>query len=303
MRRVPPGRPLPPDFQPRDMVFSFAVLAFLPMKSRRLAVALGLLLALVSVASAGNYKFVLPHDPIAPPQLLDEGDFNVSLNGRAIGHEHFAWGYHRDSLLIEAEFTQLVGPQDTLLKHVNVVVRAFDYDLHQYQSEMYYQHRQQGLRGITRGDTVFTAYREGGQGGEGTAYRHPGGRLFVIEPMCYTLLDIVARNFGGREFTTWPVNLFVLGERDSLLEGEARSLGTETIRWGSKPVVAQKVSISDGTTPFHVWIGPQGTMLRATVPGSGMVIEREAPPVKRAAPPRPRAATGAKGAAATEDRK
>ena len=274
------------------------------MKSCLLTLSFGLFLALAPcVATAEPYKFVLPHDPVAPPRLLDEGDFTVSVNGRAIGREHFTWGYHRDSLLIEAEFVQLVGPQDTLIKHVNVVARAFDYDLHQYQSEVYYHRHLENLRGITRGDTIFTAYREGETGGEGTAYRHPGGRLFVIEPMSYTLLDIVARHFGGREFTTWPLNLFVLGQRDSLIQGEARSLGTETIRWGSKPVIAQKVSISDGSTPFHVWIGPQGWMLRATVPGSGMVIEREAPPVKRAPAPRPRAATTAGPKAAAAEKK
>jgi hypothetical protein len=263
---------------------------------------LSLLLALAAPAIAANYKFTIPNDPKAPPKALDEGDFNILVNGRAIAREHFAWAYHRDSLLVESEFVQQLGPTDTLLKHVNLVVRAFDYDIQAYQSVLYRGGAQQVVRGVTRGDTVVTAFREGNLGGEGMTYTHPGGRLFVLEPMSFTLLDVIARHYGGRDFTTWPVNLFTLAGRDSILQGEVRFLGTETLKWGARPVVARKLALSDGKTTFHLYVAPQGWLLRAEGVGTGLVVERAAKPVKRAASPPPKGSS-AQPAASDSDKK
>jgi hypothetical protein len=75
---------------------------------------------------------------------------------------------------------------------------------------------------------------------------------------------------------------------DTMLTAHATALGTETIRWGQKPVVAHKLQLKvDSQTTFTFWIGPRGQLLRLIEPVGGLRAERAAPPVKGAAAPPP----------------
>lgn len=267
------------------------------MKSLTLTLCLAAVAALTAPARADNYKFPIPHDPVAPAVLLDEGDFRVMVGGRTVATEHFAWSYHRDSLLVTSEFVQRLADGDSILKHANVIVRAFDYDLNTYQSVLFRSGRQLGLRALTRGDTVITAFREANEQGEGVTYLSPPGRTFALEPMSLSLIDVIARYYGGRGLDSAPINLFVVGNPDTIQSGVVRLVGTEALRWGARPVTARKFALAVGPSQFLFWVAPQGWMLRAEMPADGITVERVAAPVKRAAPPKPRPGSSAAPAA------
>ena len=73
-----------------------------------------------------------------------------------------------------------------------------------------------------------------------------------------------------------------------MLDARAVVMGSETIRWGGRPVVARKVKlIADSQTTFTLWVGPQGQLLRLSEPLGGLRAERDPPPVKRR-PPTPK---------------
>jgi hypothetical protein len=218
--------------------------------------------------------------------LLDKGVFIVTYQGHALATESFSYESDEDSLIALSEYIQLVRGGDTLRKVTFAMIKASDYDLRLYQSTLTLG-RKKLVRGLTFGDTTVAAFREDEKGGEGTAYRRPPGRLYAMEANSYILFDIIARNLARREFTRWPVQLFSLGEQDTISEALATDLGSETIRWGEKPVVARKISMSEGDASFLMWIGPQKYMLRLEEPNLGLVVERKAPPVKAAPRPTP----------------
>jgi len=228
-----------------------------------------------------------PGAPAEPIRILDNSSYRVYQGDRALGTEIFSFETQGDSLRIFTHVVQsLPGPNGDISidKQIAMVVGAFDYDLRFYQSTL-----KVGGRDLTRGlwmnDTAFTSYRESLERGVGDRLRRPPGRLFVIDSQVFVLFDIICRNLHGKTFDRRSLPVFVLGDRDSLMEITASDLGNETIRWGSKPVVARKLRLADSRTEFLVWVGAQGYMLRLEQPAIGLRVERDAPAVKRRPPP------------------
>lgn len=227
--------------------------------------------------------------PAPPTIILDNSSYRVYQGDHPLGTETFSFENHGDSLMIYSHVLQtLQGPDGdlTIDKQVAVVVKALDYDLKFYQSRL-----KAGGRELTRGlvvnDTAFTSYREGGGHGEGDRLVRPPGRMFVVDPQVFVLFDIMCRNLYDRVFDSRPLQVVVLGDRDSIMEITATDLGKETLRWGAKPVVTRKIRIADAQTEFIAWVGPQGHMLRLAQPANGLRVERDAPPVRaRAKTPR-----------------
>jgi hypothetical protein len=225
--------------------------------------------------------------PAPPGGVIDSGGYRVYQGDRALGTETFSFENHGDSLMIISHVAQtLQGPDGDLPidKQVAVVVRPLDYDLKFYQSRLKIGGREL-VRGLWVNDTAFTSYREGGGHGEGDRLVRPPGRMFVVDSQVFVLFDIMCRNLYDRVFDSRPLQVVVLGDRDSVMEITATDLGKETLRWGAKPVVTRKLRFADARTEYLAWIGPDGHMLRLAQPANELRVERDAPPVKPAAKP------------------
>ena len=88
-------------------------------------------------------------------------------------------------------------------------------------------------------------------------------------------------------FTTRPLNVLTFGQRDTVVEAQVTDLGTETIRWAARPVVARKLEFRQGPTLFQAWVDPRGRMLRLEHVPSGLRVDRDPPAVKKRASPTP----------------
>ena len=225
------------------------------------------------------------------PAVVDSGSYRVYRQDRPFGTESFAFELRGDSLVISSQVTQLYpaeSGQDTLHKQMVMVVRAADYDLLAYDSNQMFR----GLnlrRGLSAGDTTLVSVLQVDQRGEGTAVVRPPGRIYVLDPQVFVLYDVICRNLHGQTFDERTIVFYALGVPDTVFQATAADLGTETIRWGARPVQARKLRISDAETQFYVWISPRGQMLRLEQPAYGLRVEREAAPVRPPARRRPRA--------------
>lgn len=228
----------------------------------------------------------------APPGVIDYSTFQVYQRDRALGTEVFQFESMGDSLRIFSHVVQVLpGPDSALAidKQVVLIVGSLDYDLRFYQSTL-----KTGGKDLTRGlvvnDTAFTSYRESSdRGGVGDRFLRPPGRLFVLDGQVFVLFDVMCRNLHGRSFGSRPLSVILLrDELDQVTDITVTDLGTETIRWGARAVVARKLRFSDSYAIFHAWVGPQGYMLRLEQPASGLRVEREPPAVKPAARRSPR---------------
>ena len=216
--------------------------------------------------------------------VVDQGLYRVSVGGRPVGTETFTFTIHFDSLYINSEYRQPLRGGDTLRKTQMLVVRHFDNDLILYQSHLSLPGSANVTRGVTVGDTVLTTYRESQLGGEGVTLVKPGGRLFAVESNAYALFDLLFRELAVRRgWEQRPVNLLLIGAHDSILTGTARSLGSQTVKWGGATLEARKFGLTDGRVEFFAWIGPKGYLLRLEQPAMGLIVERDPPPVKRVA--------------------
>ena len=242
--------------------------------------------ALIALALMGLAPAAAPADAVVS---LDWGHFNVSLNGIPIGTEQFALDVHSDSLVVQGNAFEIMprreanGAAVTLQKQVGIITGAVDFELRNYLSR-------QVFRGdtITRGvipeagDTLFTVYRE--RNGAGSADRCvlPPGRMFVIDsPPMFTTFTLICHSLHGKVFERRPIQLMMLGGRDTMLVSTVADLGIETIRWGARPVQARKLEFTNAQMHFFTWSSPDGRMLRAEEPEVGLRAERDAPAVKR----------------------
>ena len=233
--------------------------------------------------------------------VVDSGDFSVSIRGQKIGREKFAMIVAGDSLVVQARSVQTlpgadVGGTDLRVeKEMGTVTNSFDFGLHHYVSRQMV-HSDTLVRGVeaTETDTLYSVFRELNHEGEGDRLVLPPGRLFVIDsPPLFATFNVICRTLHGKQFDRRPLSLLLLGARDTVLEVTVTDLGTEPIRWGSRPVTARKLSIGDSTTQFLAWVAPTGKMLRLQQPQTGLRVERDPakvsakPPAKRAAAKRP----------------
>ncbi|HEY2953873.1 MAG TPA: hypothetical protein VGK89_01345 [Candidatus Eisenbacteria bacterium] len=252
-------------------------------------------LVFLGIALGGNF-------PLGPhAAVIDTSIFRVYQHERAIGTETFSFESMGDSLRIFSHVVEtLPGPDSTadlpIDKVVVLFVNRLDYDLLWYQST--FKGGGKDLTwGLVVGDTAFTAYCEehGGRGvGFGDRYERPAGRLFVLDGQVFMLFDVMCRNLNGRTFDSRPLSVILLRDdkQVQVTSITATDLGTETIRWGARPVAARKLRFGDSYATFDAWVGPQGYMLRLEQAATGLRVEREPPAVKPAARRAPRPSGG-----------
>jgi hypothetical protein len=220
--------------------------------------------------------------------VVDKGSFKLFLKDRALGAETFEIVDAQDSMIVRSRQFLTVPTADgdlPLEKGADILVSREDFSLRQYQSTLKFRGATI-TRALVIADTHYVAYREGAGLGDAESRVLPPGRLFVMDSQLITLLDLLCRSLHGSSWETRPIHLLALGPRDTLLDARAFSLGTETIRWGSKPVVAHKLQlVADSHTTFTLWTSPLGQLLRLGEPVTGLRVERDPPEVKRRPPP------------------
>lgn len=249
------------------------------MRTRILTAALAIAALLAPAAARAEEASSVP----------DEGTFIVYVHDKPVSTEHFTYTVVADSVILAAKIT--IPPpdsaaRDTFFKTVVLTMRASNFDPHEYTSiGTIAGHRV--LRGLTFGDTSFTAIRELNEmGGEAALMVRPPGKVFVIDPQVFSVFDLICRNMYGRTFTSREINMVVLGARDAVRQGTVEDLGTEKLRWGERPVTTRKLAISDDQARFVAWMSPVGRMLKLEAAQAGLRVERQPPPVKkRRSPP------------------
>ena len=229
-----------------------------------------------------------------PDASIDDGNYLVYVRDQAIGAERFTIEGHADSINSGARsYRKARNEAGEYMAEKQMVLTASrdEFALHFYQSNETIGGKT-FITGVVaaENDTGITVFREQ-QHGAGVANRlvAPPGRLFVLDPGMYSLFNLITLNLHGKTFTTRPISLLTLSAgRDTVIEAEVRDLGSETIRWGSRPVQARKLQIRDPATTFLIWADPAGKMLRLVHEPSGLRVEREAPAVKKRSAPAPK---------------
>jgi len=218
---------------------------------------------------------------------IDRGSFRIYQSDKLLGTEVFVLMSNGDSLLVTSRSFQVLPGADTLRKTVAQVVGLMDYGLRSYRSTQHYGGHTLS-RALFLADTSFSASRQLDQQGSADWYPLPPGRVFVMDPKSFICFDLICRSLQGKVFDQRPLKLFVLGPRDTMLDVTAADLGSETVRWGSRPVQARKLSIGDARTTFTVWVAPRGNLLRLAETTTGLRVERDPPAIKARAPkPKP----------------
>jgi hypothetical protein len=219
--------------------------------------------------------------------LLDAGTFIISQYGKPVRSEEFAIERTRDTLLVRAASRvslpgQTEWPVD---KSMILVVGPLDFAMGSYWSQLAAgpDTLRRGIE-VTPGDTVFTLWREFNRAGTGDRIAMPPGRMYVLDPPLFTTFNFIGRTLQGKACDRRPVKVFVLGARDSLVDATVTDVGTETIRWGGRPVQARKLVIADEATSFTAWFSPDGRMLRLEQPRDSVRVDRKPPPLKRQPP-------------------
>jgi len=234
------------------------------------AAALAALLAATFAAAA------VPH-----PDILDQGRLVVLEDGTPVGYEDFEYERQGDSLLVSAAQTRTVRDTDgstvKWVKKFGLIVDANDFGLHRYTSNVEVNGHKTQVKGVIPGDTAMTVYSE--VNGEGNAVRltQPPGRMFVMDPMMFTLFDVICRNISAQSLEKRPVELVTLGDDPGVVRAMATAAGPDTIEWGGKTMVTRRWLIADDQSTFVAWVSPSGQLLRLLHRGGSLEVLRREP--------------------------
>src|SRR5262249_53411454 len=130
----------------------------------------------------------------------------------------------------------------------------------------------------------------------------PPGRMFIIDSQTFVLFDVLLRSLHGKPASERTTPVFVLGDpRDTVLEISLRpEPRDEKLAWGKDTLSTRRYTISDGSSEFLAWIGPDGKMLQLEQPASGLRVVRDPKPLKDSAGPPPAKKPSAKKPAPTK---
>jgi hypothetical protein len=252
-----------------------AVLRSLAMFRHRCLVLVLATAALIPAACAADVRL----DPLQK----DFAQYLVYAGTRLLGTEQFSFQPASDSVAVFANVDETIptpNGDQKLVKKIQLMMKAIDYDVIGYGAEEHLFGRTV-LRGVVVSDTLFTAYREADGHGVGDRYVRPPGRMFIIDSQTFVLFDVLLRSLHGKPTADRTTPVFVLGEpRDTILQvslhPEARD---EKIEWGKDTLNTRRYTISDGSSEFIAWVGPDGRMLRLEQPASGLRVIRDPKPM------------------------
>lgn len=222
-------------------------------------------------------------------RTLDTGRLVVFQRGVAVGIEDFQYDRAGDSLMVSATHTRNAqvsdGADAKWVKKFGMVVNAADFALRSYTSNLEYAGHVRVI-GIVPGDTAMTIYSEVDGNGDAQRVAQPPGKLFVMDPMLFTLFDVLCRNLSAQGLSRRPVQLVTLGNEPGCSEATATAAGSDTIRWGGRKLVARKWSVEDPSGKFMLWASPKGNLLKLAHEASGLEVVREEPRTAKPASPK-----------------
>lgn len=211
---------------------------------------------------------------------LDAGRLIVLDRGTPVGYEDFAYENWGDSLIVSASHTRVVreaeGSTAKWVKKFSLVVDATDFGMRGYTSNLEFGGRLT-VKGVLPSDTSVTLYSEVDGEGEAQTLERPPGRLFIMDPMLFTLFDVICRNVSRQSLAKRPVEMITLGEPPGTLHATATAAGPDTIQWGGKKMVSRRYVLTDESNSFLLWVSPTGQMLRLVHQGGTLEVLREEP--------------------------
>ena len=219
---------------------------------------------------------------------LDEGTFIISQNGKPVRAEEFAIERTSDTLLVRAASMMALPGEagQPVDKSMILLVGPLDFAMGSYWSQQTAgpDTLRRGVE-VAAGDTVLTVWREVNRKGVGDIVSMPPGRLYILDPPLFTTFNFLGWTLQGKVCDRRPIQVFVLGARDSMVDATVTDAGNETIRWGGRPVLTRKLVIADQATSFTGWYSPDdGRMFRLEQARDGIRVDRRAPPLKRQPP-------------------
>jgi hypothetical protein len=228
-------------------------------------------------------------------KVVDLGRFVTFQRDVPVATERFQYTLVGDSLVVSANTERRLrspdGSQKNYSKSMVLIARTDDFGMLNYTSNESLDGHMV-TRSILPGDTLLTTYSEV-DGGNGAAdmLERPPGRIFAMDQGLFTLLDVIGRNLQHRIFGSRTVQLVVLGKKARCVEATASLAGPDTVSWGGRRVVTERIALRDSTGAFMLWLSPEGHMLRLESENGELVVMRDAPalpPPARRPRPRPR---------------
>ena len=229
----------------------------------------------------------------ASSRILDRGKFVTFKDDVPIATERFEYSRQGDTLVVTANAERRRrkpdGSEQRTTKSMVLHARADDFGMLKYASNETDDGRTL-VHGIVPNDTMLTVFTEAArERGGADMIERPPGRFFAIDTGLFTLFDVIGRNLQHRIFGSRAVQLVVLGTETRNVEATATLAGPDTVVWGGRRVVTERIALRDSTSAFTLWLSPEGHMLRLESEDGRLVVMREppasTPTVKR---PRPR---------------
>jgi hypothetical protein len=242
--------------------------------------------ALVALALGAILSTPAPAAVRLDPLQNDFAQYLVYAGSRLLGTEKFSLEPQSDSVAVFSNVDEWIPSPDgdkKLVKKIQLIIKALDYDMLGYTSEQDFLGRKL-TRGLVLSDTAFTSYRELDGHGAGDRYVRPPGRMFVIDSQVFVLFDVLMRSLHGKPVDARTLPVCVLGApRDTVLDVSLRpEPKDEPLTWGARTVSARRYTLSDGNSEFIAWIGADGRMLQLEQPASGLRVVRDPKPPKKA---------------------
>lgn len=211
---------------------------------------------------------------------IERGRLIVFQDDEPVATERFAYTLSGDSIVIEAVHSRRMRGADGAVaefkKSAGLVVNRLDFGLIRYLSNQHASgHESVTGTSMAPGDTVITIFRETDGAGTASTLDLPPGRVFIIDPLIFSLFDVMCRNLGRQTFETRPVSLITMGEPPQAVEASVtRALG-DTLVWGGKPVSVTRLTFADEQSKFVAWVDREGRMLRFEASDGRVRVERE----------------------------
>ena len=228
-----------------------------------------------------------------PSGTLDRGKFVTFRGDVPIASERFEYSRQGDSLVVTANTERRRrkpdGSEERMTKSMELHARASDLGMLSYTSTETADGRSVA-RTILPNDTMLTVLTTAvGGAGEADIIDRPPGRFFVMDTGLFTLFDVIGRNLQHRIFGSRSVQLVVLGTDTRNVEATATLAGPDTVVWGGRRVVTERIALRDSTSAFTLWLSPEGHMLRLESEDGQLVVMREPPAIRPPAKrPRPK---------------
>lgn len=242
-------------------------------------------LAILACAAAAGAQLASWHPPIPPESTMSidrEGEFEVWREGRLLGTETYrTWrsatgdtlfafssiGYDMDGRPDSSEY----GMQTMHITRSLDQMPLFFQTIEASEGTSY-------RASVSFQDTVVQVYQEEDQGGQGWTIAVPEGKLFVLEPGVYQLVEFLAGDFSRRGIARRTHRVFLPRTRQ-VIEVQLVRGAEEVIEWPKgRKTRARATDLTIGSTAFEGWFDGEGRLLLLEAPAErSRVVRRPGP--------------------------